>query len=145
MEKRYRIFDHYAIAASVGVMLALASYLLSGPRPLHAAAGSAVAATILIAIFEYTCGYARTLVVSDDKITQICLGRTLDVAYRGRVDRIVVEGWFLYSRLSFPGAGSVEVPAYVAERLAKDISAWWEIELEEVQRLWFLPQIEPRH
>ncbi len=146
MEKRYKFLDYYAIAASLGVLIALASYLSSGPKLLYAVVGSAVAAAVLVAVFEHTCGYVRTFVVSDDKITEICLGKAVDVAYREDVDRIIVENSILYSRLSFPRGGKIEAPGYVAEKLARDISAWWEVEVKEVWRpIYFLQPPESRY
>ncbi len=146
MEKRYRFLDYYAMAASAGVALALLSFLLSEPKPLYAVAGSAVAAAALVAVFERACGYARTLIVNDDRIAEVCLGRISKVVRRDHVSRVVVEGSFFYSRLYFQGAGYVEVPAYVAEKLARDISAWWGIELEAARRpLHFPQQMELKH
>ncbi|MGC8582922.1 MAG: hypothetical protein ACP5HD_07095 [Thermoproteus sp.] len=147
MEKRYRFLDYYAVAASLGILIALSSFLSSEPRPLHAVLATVLAVAAVAILFEWTCGYIRVFVVDDDKIVSLCLGRKNYVAFRAEVRRVVLENFLLYSRLSFVGggkAGHIEAPGYVVEKLARDISAWWEVEMHEVWRPIPLPQLESR-
>ncbi|MCI4465150.1 MAG: hypothetical protein JHC22_05100 [Thermoproteus sp.] len=148
MEKRYRFLDYYAVAASLGVLISLFSFLSSEPRPIYAALAAALAATAIVALFEWTCGYVKIFVVDDEKVVAVCLGRRRRVASRAEVQRLLLEKFPLYSRLSFIGrgkAGHVEAPGYVAEKLARDVSAWWDVDVDEALRpIPFLPPLESR-
>ncbi|MEL9990207.1 MAG: hypothetical protein QXP98_02365 [Thermoproteus sp.] len=135
MEKRYRFLDYYSIAASLGILAALASFLSSGPEPLYAVLGSAAGVSALVALFEWSCGYVRIFEIDDERISTRCLGKISSVARRGEVKALLVESSPVYSRLSFMGEGRVghiEAPGYIVEKLARDIAAWWDLEVKEV-------------
>jgi len=113
VEKRYRFLDYYAVAASLGVLISLFSFLSSEPRPIYAALAAALAATAIVALFEWTCGYVKVFVVDDEEVVAVCLGRRRRVTSRAEVQRLLLEKFPLYSRLSFIGrgkAGHVEAP-----------------------------------
>lgn len=137
MEKRYRFLDYYSIVASLGILAALASFLSSGPAPLYAVLGSVAGALALVALFEWSCGYVRSFEIDDEEISARCLGKISSVARRDEVKVLLVESSLAYSRLSFMGEGRVghiEAPGYVVEKLARDIAAWWDLEVKEVWR-----------
>lgn len=144
MEKTYRFLDHYAIAASLGILIALVAFSLSKPHPLYLALGAIAGVAALIGLFELTCGYVRVYRIDDESFTSICLGRSSLVASRGDVRRLVVESALIYSRLLLVGdsgtAGELEGPSYVINKVANDLSAWWDLDIEERQLVPILPR-----
>nr|KJR73993.1 MAG: hypothetical protein TU35_02540 [Thermoproteus sp. AZ2] len=144
MEKTYRFLDHYAIAASLGILIALIAFSLSRPRPLYLALGAAAGIAALVGLFELACGYVRVYKIDDESFTSICLGKSALIAGRADVRRLVVESALIYSRLLLIGeagtAGKLEGPSYVIAKMANDLSAWWGVELEERQLVPILPR-----
>lgn len=148
VEKTYRFPDYYAVATALGALIALTAFLLGRPEPICAAIGIAIAVAIFAGLFELTCGFLRTYTISDEKLVSHCLGKAVVLAERANVRKIVVENGLVYSRLIIVGKDKpsrVEAPGYIVEKLGRDLSAWWEKELEERWRPLLLIRSETYH